>query len=500
MTSVHEWLDKSVFGFGEGEIWRLRDAMGGTAVFGGRGSGKTSGSGLAIARGFLKLGLGGLVLTVKAEDLATWANEYLPETGRPFREDFIVLQPQRAHPLAVWPRGLDTQPFRPFNLLGYEYSNGGRIAENAATLIMEGLSAGGGEFTQEPYWPRAAKQLVLNAVHLAAAGTAATEGEPELRFQDLLDIIDTAPQSLADLETPRHRGGRCYELLQRVNETRDLFELPEYLDLKRTTTFWTQHFPALHERTRNIIVSVFTSMAEGMLRSPLRELFCGDTCPEASPGVTFNADPSTGRPKVAVLNLPVNLYNDAGRFAQVLYKTIWQRAAQRRIQSLTDDADGWRPAFLWADEGQHFVTEEDLGFEQTARSALVATVMLTQSLPNITAAVGETQGKCLAGLLQTKVFHSNSDVETNQFGEQLFGKRKAGRVTAPLSLDGTWSRSTEEVPLVPAGLFTALKTGGPSPDPRFDRRVGAYVFQAGRQWRVKHRDRHYHEFEQRKSG
>lgn len=495
-----EWLEAEVFKFGEGETWRLRDAMAGTFIVGGRGSGKTSGSGYTIASSFLKLGMGGLVLTVKAEDLSTWACEYAQETGRPFDDDFVVLQPQREHPQSVWPHGIVRPRFRPFNLIGYEYENGGQISENVSSLLMEGLSAGQGEFTQEPYWPRAAKQLVLNAVHLAAAGTAATDGRPEVRFQDLLDIIDTAPQSLADLESPKYKGGRCYELLQRVNEVRDLVALPEYLDLKRTSTFWTHHFPGLHERTRNVIVSVFTSMAEGMLRSPLRELFCGDTVPEASPEASFNADPVTGRPKVIVLNLPVNLYNDAGRFAQVLYKTVWQRAAQRRIQQIIANTDAWRPVFLWADEGQHFVTESDLGFEQTARSALVATVMLTQSLPNITAAVGETRGNCFVGLLQTKVFHANSDVETNQYAEQLFGKRKSRRLTVPLSLEGTWSESAEETPLIPAGLFTTLKAGGPSEDPRFDRRVGAYVFQAGRQWRVKHRDRHYHEFEQRRNG
>jgi hypothetical protein len=154
--------------------------------------------------------------------------------------------------------------------------------------------------------------------------------------------------------------------------------------------------------------------------------------------------------------------------------------------------------FLWADEAQHFVTEQDLDFEQTARSAMVATVMLTQSLPNIAAMVGETKAKCLIGLLQTKIFHANSDPETNQYAEQLFGKRRRGRGSTPLSLEGTWSESMEDGPLVPAEIFTGLKTGGPSADPRFDRRVAALIFQAGRQWGSTHRDRHYHEFLQRR--
>lgn len=43
--------------------WTLRDAVRGVQIFGGIGSGKSSGSGRTLALSFLKAGFGGLVLT-----------------------------------------------------------------------------------------------------------------------------------------------------------------------------------------------------------------------------------------------------------------------------------------------------------------------------------------------------------------------------------------------------------------------------------------------------
>ena len=50
-----------------GDMWRIKDACEGTIIFGGTGSGKTSGSGRAIATSFLSAGFGGLVLCAKPE-------------------------------------------------------------------------------------------------------------------------------------------------------------------------------------------------------------------------------------------------------------------------------------------------------------------------------------------------------------------------------------------------------------------------------------------------
>lgn len=64
------------------DAWRLRDACEGTVIFGGTGSGKSSGSGRAIARAFLRAGFGGLVLCAKQDDERERWKAYARETGR----------------------------------------------------------------------------------------------------------------------------------------------------------------------------------------------------------------------------------------------------------------------------------------------------------------------------------------------------------------------------------------------------------------------------------
>src|SRR5687767_4369623 len=65
------------------DCWRLQDAAEGAIIFGATGSGKTTGSGEAIAKSFLRAGCGGLVLTAKVDEAKLW-ERYCRETGREF--------------------------------------------------------------------------------------------------------------------------------------------------------------------------------------------------------------------------------------------------------------------------------------------------------------------------------------------------------------------------------------------------------------------------------
>jgi NAD(P)-dependent dehydrogenase (short-subunit alcohol dehydrogenase family) len=67
--------------------WTLDDAYMGTFIVGGTGSGKTSGSGRAIAHAFLRAGFGGLVLCAKPEEADLW-RRYAAETGR--RKSLVI--------------------------------------------------------------------------------------------------------------------------------------------------------------------------------------------------------------------------------------------------------------------------------------------------------------------------------------------------------------------------------------------------------------------------
>src|SRR6266498_4188809 len=54
------------------DAWRIRDACEGTQIFGATGSGKTTGSGRALARAFLENGFGGVVLCAKPDEPELW--------------------------------------------------------------------------------------------------------------------------------------------------------------------------------------------------------------------------------------------------------------------------------------------------------------------------------------------------------------------------------------------------------------------------------------------
>ena len=98
-------------------FWSLGDAFQGVQIFGGTGSGKSSGSGQALARAFLKANLGGLVLTAKTDEVHAW-KKYAEATGR--TDDLIVVD--------------ETAKWR-FNFLEYELKRPGAGAGHTENLV-----------------------------------------------------------------------------------------------------------------------------------------------------------------------------------------------------------------------------------------------------------------------------------------------------------------------------------------------------------------------------
>ena len=74
-------LDTPLVPLSKQDRWTIADACEGTQIFGAAGSGKTSGSGQAIAKAMLRNGFGGLVLTAKPDERMLW-ERYAAETGR----------------------------------------------------------------------------------------------------------------------------------------------------------------------------------------------------------------------------------------------------------------------------------------------------------------------------------------------------------------------------------------------------------------------------------
>jgi hypothetical protein len=380
-----------------GNPWRIKDACEGTIIFGGTGSGKTSGSGRTIASSFLAAGFGGLVLCAKPDEPDLW-RRYAADAGR---ESDLVMFGQG-------------EP-RAFNFMQYETLRSGAgagLTENIVNLFMEVASIGsGGAQTRggDPFWERAMRSLVRNCADLLLMA-----GEP-VTLHSMFEVIRTAPTEAAHLASREWRhASTCCRLLDIARE-RALGKSWD-VDCGEVSGYWIVHFPTLGEKTRGSIVAMFSTLAESLMRGKMRELFCEET--NLSPD-----DVLAG--KIVVVNLPVKEWSEVGRMAAVLWKYCLQKAVERR----TDNADArGRPLFVWADECQHFASRYDSMFQATARSSRAASVYMTQSYPSLVAALGgESLGTAvtdsLLGNMGTKIFHANSDRETNRIAAELVGKR-----------------------------------------------------------------------------
>jgi hypothetical protein len=451
---AQEWdLETPLLYFSEHtqDAWRIRDTCEGTQIFGATGSGKTSGSGKALAHAFLRNDFGGLVLCAKTDEPELWQH-YAEETGR--TADLIQLSREQ------------------FNFLHYEANRPGAGAgqtENLVTLFMQVAEIANqrhGYATADLYWERAVKQLLRNAIDLLAIARGA------VTLPELFEIIRTAPQDMDEARSEAWQlESTCFKYIQEAGfKAQDNPDVqPEY---QMTAKYWLQEFPRMDNRPRSSIVSLFTTLADSFLRGTLRKLF--------SSGTTVIPDHTTlGR--IILVDLPVKEWSELGQYAAVLMKFMAQKALERR------PANDARPVFLWADEAHYFTTAYDQIFQTTARAARACTVYLTQSYSNYLSALGGESARpkvdSLLGNLQTKIFHQNSDTVTNNWAAEAIGRKLQYRLSSSTTYSVQGASETEgeqqviDLEVQPREFTTLLKGG-----PQNHRLVEAIAFQSGRRW------------------
>jgi type IV secretory pathway TraG/TraD family ATPase VirD4 len=323
-----------------------------------------------LARAFLEFGMGGLVLCAKPEEAEHWI-KLAEKAGR--AADLRVVSPEGSYR---------------FNFLDYEMNQqgrGGGITENAVSVLMQCAEIANGPHNRDQgVWERSMKQLLRNSVDLCRLAR-----EP-LKIRTIYRVaVETgfAGQLLMQAEALPH-------------------DEADFEDLETVRDYFLKEWVTMAERTRSSIVMTLTSMADPFLRGALRDLCAKDT--NLTPEDAFSG-------KIILVDLPVKEFNEMGRYAGVIWKYLFQRAAEPRVgQKL--------PLFLYADEAQFFVTSTDADFQSTARSASVAAAYLTQNLANLYARVRKEYVNSLLGNLQTKLFHQNADKETNHWAAETVSK------------------------------------------------------------------------------
>lgn len=455
---IDPWdLDQPLCYFSSHDPWTTRMACSGTAVLGETGSGKSSGSGVAIARSFLRAGFGGLILCAKPEERKIW-QVLAKETGR---ESHLVIVGEN-------------QPWR-LNFLQYEQerqSRGGGQIENLLELLMKA-----GEFSGEKqggddgdFFSLSSREMTRSAI------SALVLAKEPLSMKAIKRMINEAPQSLEEAKSEEwQQSSYCFHILQQGMENAST-PLEKH-DWQTTATYWTQQFATTADRTRSSVVATYTSKIDPLTKGIAHQLFGTDI--NIVPEATYKNG------ALIIVDLPLAEYFAVGRICQGLFKYLFQRALlQRNTEAYP------RPVFLWADESQFFLSPgDDYRFQTVARSARVCTVLLSQSVSGYYALMkgdGRDEVASLLTNLTTKIFHANSDAQTNQYAADLIGKRwrtiynysSSRSMQQAASVNSSAGGSQQLVYAVDPSEFTRLRKGGPENNLEVD----AIIYQGGRTW------------------
>jgi NAD(P)-dependent dehydrogenase (short-subunit alcohol dehydrogenase family) len=388
-------LDTKLLKLSSSDFFTLRDAFAGVHIFGGIGSGKTSGSGKAIAGALLRANAGGLVLCAKPDEVERWV-DYARANGR---ANSVMLFGERG---------------QSFNFIAYELARQGVDGLGSVVeCLMRILDAArlthpNAGHASQAFWDDAIRQLLRNTIPLLYAATGT------VNVADIIRFVTTAPQS------PEQRNDRDFLNSSFMVQTmiaateRPVVPLPR-LDLEQIAAYWRNEYTRLEPKTRsNMAISLSTTL-DRFVRGRLHRAFCTGTT--LVPEMTFHG-------AIIIMDMSALTWNEDGIIGQQLFKFMWQRAVLARNGLEPNHRD--RPVFLWADEAQYFVNAFDADYQSACRSAKAATIYLTQSLPTYYAKMGGENTKAKADMLLanfvTKVFHNNADPETNKWAAETIGR------------------------------------------------------------------------------
>lgn len=476
---VREYLKKVLMELpddkGRLDTWTVDDAVKGVSILGGTGSGKTTASGKALALKYLREGWGGIVLCAKTDEADLWRS-YCQEAAR--ENDLIVFSKGAIHNDGEF-KGEQIV----FNPIDYEMKrDGGGAGEthNITNIFMNiyrmgNRIAGEGDTKEERFWDSALKRCINRVVELIKlAGEDLTYRNMirVLAFKDGItdeQVLDVSEKLQIDSELEGEKelhedANFCLVCLARAFLNLSIND-PDEEDLETQNAYSLVYNYFLHElnsiggKTKGTVKESFMGLAEPFLSGLLSRHFSGRT--NIFPEWTYT------KHKIIVLDFSIKEYLDAGIISQCVFKMMFQQAIERRKTT-----DFPIPVFLWADEAQYFLNPYDQIFLTTARSALASTVYLTQNISNYLSVLGsggdaKAKVDSLMGNLCTKIFHANSDAETNEYASRLIGNDllmvdTLGSTMQTYNFNDSQSKGSapQFLPQVFPKQFTELKTGG----------------------------------------
>ncbi len=294
LTLLRDW--------GNGDAFRIADALTGVAVFGATGSGKTSGPAKHLAYGYLAAGMGGLVLCAKKEERRQW-QQWAAETGR--TDDLVIV---------------DASGKWRFNFLEWEAARSGEgagLTINIVAILSEIAGAISGASAKSSgnnkFWEDALGQMLTNLVDLALFASL------QISLPLLRSIMISAAKDEAQAEDAEWKESSvCARTIAEADAATLKAEPELRADFEECANYWLKEYPCLSEKTRSIIDLTFSILVRPLVTRPLRKLFCADT--NIKPEDTFAG-------KIIIVDLPIQEFRLVGRIAKSLPRS--SRASAR---------------------------------------------------------------------------------------------------------------------------------------------------------------------------
>ena len=190
-------LDTPLLKLSPQDAFTVRDACAGVHIFGAIGSGKTSGSGQALAGAYLRAGFGGLVCCAKPEEVELWLR-YAKAHGR---SNSVLLFDER----------------QGFNFLDYELARQGSDGIGSVTECLMRVLEAARRTTPSPastgdvFWQDATRQLLRNTIPVLYAADGTVSVTSIVRF------VLAAPTSSEQLADPEFKAENLtYQTLLRA--------------------------------------------------------------------------------------------------------------------------------------------------------------------------------------------------------------------------------------------------------------------------------------------
>jgi hypothetical protein len=434
-------LNFPLFQWSPHDSFRLANAFANVGVFGENGAAKSTGSAAWMLLKYMEIGMGGLVGCVKPGDREL-IEAYAACTGR--SDSLIIVSPENQ-----WRCNL-----MKYALKRPDGGKGSRVEQIVSLLmtIVEAAERGERSSVQgDAFWRRSLRQILRDGIEICIAARG------EVTMSMLHEVITSAPRTHAEVHNEQwQRESLCYRLIEEAEEREKTHR--EQADFELAARYFLHDFPDMPNDTRGSILATYGVMADVLLRGHMADLFDGET--NFVPDVTFDG-------AIIVLDLPTKVYGQAGVYVQSAFTYLWQIAAEQR-----DVKANPRPVFWFVDEAHELICNYTAEFLATARSARVATVLITQNKSNYLAAMGGEAGRhrvdaCLS-LMGTLIGHANGSAETNRWMSDVISEEIQTRMTYHGSREETGHNNgggSESIgrKVLPSE-FTMLKKGGAQND------------------------------------